>query len=150
MDENQLKRTKKSWTMMKQRCYNTNAPDYDYYGGRGIRVCSRWLESFDLFFEDMGLRPEGLTLDRVDVNGNYEPSNCKWSTAKEQRNNQRIQTEARCDSSTGIRGVSKEKYYQRFKVEVKVQGIRYVLYRGPDFFEACCARKSFENQRDSL
>jgi hypothetical protein len=70
---------------MLARCRNLNDKDY---GGRGITVCDRWLV-FENFFEDMGERPEGMSLDRIDPNGNYEPSNCKWSTATEQSRNQR-------------------------------------------------------------
>jgi hypothetical protein len=75
-----------SWKAMRQRCRNPRQRDYKYYGGRGITVCKRW-ETFENFYEDMGDRPEGYTLDRIDNNGNYEPSNCKWSTAYEQQNN---------------------------------------------------------------
>jgi len=62
---------------------------YPNYGGRGIIVCDRWLESFENFFADMGKKPEGYTLERKDVNGNYEPSNCKWATIHEQAANKR-------------------------------------------------------------
>jgi hypothetical protein len=75
-----------SWFNMKQRCLNHNNPAYKNYGGRGITVCERWMK-FKNFLEDMGERPEGKTLDRIDNDGNYEPSNCKWSTPKEQANN---------------------------------------------------------------
>jgi hypothetical protein len=73
---------------MRTRCENPKATKYAIYGGRGITVCARW-DSFENFLTDMGERPEGLTLDRIDVNGNYEPGNCRWATAKEQRANQR-------------------------------------------------------------
>lgn len=63
-------------------------PSYPQYGGRGIKVCDRW-QRFENFLADMGVRPEGKTLDRIDTDGNYEPGNCKWSTASEQQQNKR-------------------------------------------------------------
>lgn len=77
-----------SWHSMRLRCENPNAPDYPDYGGRGITICERWA-SFENFLEDMGVRPEGKTLDRIENMGNYERDNCKWSTPKEQANNRR-------------------------------------------------------------
>ena len=74
--------------MMLQRCTNSNRDNYKHYGGRGITVCDRWLK-FENFYADMGDRPEGTSIDRIDVNGNYEPRNCKWSTHKEQCINRR-------------------------------------------------------------
>ncbi len=79
--------TYKSWQKMKERCYSAKANRYHVYGGRGIKVCERWLNSFTNFLEDMGERPEGMTLDRVDVNSDYTPKNCRWATYKEQSNN---------------------------------------------------------------
>lgn len=79
-----------AYLSMKTRCYNTNNGQYHNYGGRGITVCPRWLESFENFFEDMGLKPTPQhSLDRKDVNGNYEPLNCRWATKLEQANNKR-------------------------------------------------------------
>ncbi len=77
-----------SWRNMRQRCQNPNHPDYEDYGGRGIKVCKRW-KDFVNFLTDMGERPEGLTLDRINNDGNYEPDNCRWATLKQQAQNQR-------------------------------------------------------------
>jgi hypothetical protein len=77
---------------MKARCLSPNAHAYSGYGGRGIKVCERWLgeDGFKNFIDDMGKRPEGMSLDRYpDNNGNYEKSNCRWATQKQQTNNTR-------------------------------------------------------------
>ena len=77
-----------SWKSMTARCGNPNATDYERYGGRGISVCHEW-GSFETFYRDMGNRPPGKSLDRIDTNGNYEPGNCRWATSAQQQQNRR-------------------------------------------------------------
>lgn len=92
-----------SWTCMKQRCYNKKHMAYSQYGGRGITVCDKWRNSFLAFYRDMGDKPSSRhSLDRIDNNGNYEPSNCKWSTYEEQQHNTRTYK----TNTSGRRGVS--------------------------------------------
>ena len=84
--------TYNTYTGMLGRCNDPGNSSYKYYGARGIKVCDKWLESFNNFYEDMGDRPDGYTLDRIDVNGNYEPSNCRWADNTTQSINQRCKS----------------------------------------------------------
>jgi hypothetical protein len=77
------------WLCIKQRCYNPNNPEYKNYGGRGIKMCDRWWYLFQNFYEDMGDRPKGRTLDRKDNDGDYCKENCRWGTQEEQNRNRR-------------------------------------------------------------
>lgn len=80
----------KSWASMRARCSNPATNSFEYYGGRGIKVCDSWEGSFKEFLKDMGLKPSPLhSIDRINSNGNYEPGNCRWATKKEQRHNRR-------------------------------------------------------------
>lgn len=110
---------------MKQKCKSVNHPDYRYYGGRGIKVCDRW-KYFKNFYDDMGERPTpNHTLERIDNDGDYEPSNCKWATRLEQARNRRV----RVDNKVGIPGVSHDTTYDRWVVR-KVDDCGRRIYLG--------------------
>lgn len=81
----------RAYWRMRMRCFNPNVPSFRYYGGRGITVCDRWLgaEGFKNFLADMGRRPDGMSLDRINNDGNYETGNCRWATAVQQSRNRR-------------------------------------------------------------
>lgn len=82
-------KTYDSWRAAQRRCTDTEHKDFPKYGGRGIEFCLDWTHNYIAFKDTMGSRPEDKTLDRIDVNGDYEPANCRWATASEQRRNQR-------------------------------------------------------------
>lgn len=107
------------WSHMKARCYNPNVPEFKYYGGKGVEVCDRWRYSFELFVMDMGNKPDKLSLDRIDGNGNYEPSNCRWATIHQQIGNR--------SNSNKTPGVSFDKFCGRWDVRLYVD--RKCVYR---------------------
>lgn len=86
------KTTYKIWQAINQRCNNPQNTNYKYYGARGIKVCKRW-KDFDNFLSDMGMRPQGLQIDRINNNGDYEQQNCKWTTASENQKNKRASSQ---------------------------------------------------------
>lgn len=109
-----------SYGHMVQRCLNHKCKDYKDYGGRGVKVCDRWLgpDGFTNFMEDMGKRPkDGYSLDRIDVDGDYEPSNCRWANDWTQANNKR-------GKSLATRGVYQEKRSNRYVANIKIGHIR--------------------------
>lgn len=103
---------------MKQRCYNPKNVRYENYGGRGIKVCDRWLNSFPNFLEDMGDRPEGMTLDRIHNNVDYEPSNCRWETYS----NQNINRGLKKNNTSGYKHINWNKSLSYWVVRIKRNG----------------------------
>ena len=107
------------WVAMRKRCSNPKDSSYHNYGGRGITVCERW-DNYENFLEDMGRRPtNGHSIDRIDVNGPYEPSNCKWSDKFEQSINKRIHPK----NTSGYKGISKNENKWQVCINGKYVGI---------------------------
>lgn len=130
----------KVWDTMKQRCANPLSKSFRHYGGRGIGVCDRWLDSFENFLEDMGECPEGMSLDRIDVNGHYEPSNCRWATASEQGFNQRKSRR----NTSGRTGVSWYLSTGKWTAQIVVNMKQIHLGTFTTFEEAVAAREKAE------
>lgn len=127
-----------SWCAMKARCLNTNNPNYAAYGAVGITICDRWMK-FEAFFEDMGERPAGTSLNRINGAMIYSKETCEWADDTTQSRDQKTQTR----NNTGIRGVfinKKGTYLASISIDKK----KVYLGSFSDFFEACCCRKAAE------
>ena len=133
-----MSRTYRTWANMKQRCLNPSHRDYEYYGGRGIVVCNDWLE-YENFRRDMGNAPIGHQLERKENDKGYYKDNCVWATKSEQMYNRRQFR----NNTSKITGVA---WHSRSSVWLAYAGMggNIRLYWGQDFFDACCARKSWE------
>ena len=115
--------TYQTWSNMRSRCNNPHTSGYANYGARGISICARWNDSFENFLTDMGEKPAGMSLDRINNDGNYEPSNCRWATRIEQNNNSRQvrmisfngKTQRLSDWATEV-GCSLSRMHQRLKL----------------------------------
>lgn len=133
----------KVWTSIKQRTTNSKDKGYKDYGGRGIRMCERWLDSFENFLADMGERPKDkLSIDRIDVNGNYEPSNCRWASWKTQNLNKR-----KYPCKSGITGVcfKNDNRVKKWCAQITVDYKNICLGYFRTKKEAIAARKKAEN-----
>jgi hypothetical protein len=118
----------KSWCCAKSRCFCTTAINYKNYGGRGITMCPEWRDSFRAFVNYMGPRPNGSTLERKDVNGNYEPGNCVWATPKQQCNNRRTNHRLTVNGETLTimqwserTGISATRIYRRIELGISAE-----------------------------
>jgi hypothetical protein len=118
-----------TWQSIKRRCYNKNHKDFKWYGARGITVCDRWLESFENFFADMGVSPDGMSIDRIDNDKGYFPENCKWSSNSQQNRNRRPSIEWKNYVGKSSLGVSFDKRTKRWASSIGVNGARIFLGR---------------------
>lgn len=140
------------WTNMKQRCTNPKRAGYKYYGGRGIKVCDSWMKSFKNFLDDMGKRPDkGFSIDRIDPNGNYEPSNCRWVTNVIQATNKRkIRSKnGRFVTSDGI-GVVFDKQSNKFRAQITIDTKNFTIGFFQTEYEATVAYNKFKELRDEI
>lgn len=129
------------WYQMIRRCTYPRHPEFNRYGKRGVKVCEQWIKSWTKFAEDMGPKPhENYSLDRIDVDGDYTPLNCRWADKTVQSINQRT----RRDNKIGIKGVYYDKTRNKYTAEIKLNGEHIHLGRFSVLEEAIAARKNAE------
>lgn len=132
-----------TWCSMIGRCETETDTNFHNYGARGIKVCERWRHSFEIFLEDMGKRPSPKhSIDRIDVNGNYEPSNCQWATREEQIHNRRLLK----TNKTGVNGVYFNKQMNKYHAQIYTNGKKKHLGFFDTLEEAKESRKIAEKQ----
>lgn len=132
-----------TWHSMINRCCNPNNKDFINYGGRGITVCERWKSDFNNFVEDMGKKPSKYySIDRADVNGNYEPSNCKWATRSQQERNKRLNNK----NNTGHRGVRWIEKESKWRVQITANNKAINVGTFGNIEDAINARKEAERK----
>lgn len=129
-----------AWQAAKRRCFNPNTPHYKDYGGRGISMVDTWTNDFEKFFADMGPRPEGFSLERLDVDGNYCPENCIWADSYTQAQNRRMNSL----NSSGKTGVSWVASIAKYEAYIGVEGKHLRLIQTGDFELACFVREEAE------
>lgn len=133
--------TYQSWASMKKRCYDPAQHNYERYGGSGIDVCESWLNSFENFLQDMGERPDGTSLDRIDSTKGYYPENCRWANLNIQAYNQRQQN----NNTSGRTGVYfREERRLPWQASISVEGKQMALGSFLTYEEACEARQEAE------